>query len=282
MRKRSALEAYYEKVSKDLSVFLENRNVCLLEERKGGAMVSRMIAMSRIQDFRTILGKERTHGSIIEVRASSYQLDRPRRPDWLTLEISVNGTLDLSSNSFRNIREVLFRTVQAASRFLRDVQLRYFWKLGSENMLQLMLPIVREYEPAAALDFAKMLAEMIHERMPTLTTIGATPSSGFGSNALVRIDWHSSLPRRLLTAPFSPIASRSPRQNKTMLALPLSEAQLLYVMQHQKKALVPQIGLDATGHLLSASSALFREVYAAPNDLDLSFAPIEMLAQETK
>lgn len=188
--------------------------------------------------------------AVAEIHARNARADRPRYPDWLVLRLEApSGALPAS----------LRHVAEGAEDFLREVNLRYLWKHSGERALDLLLPLRRSYETVVVLDFAKMMAELVCERMPFAATL--RPEADWNR---VRIDYHRNQSHRTILAPFSPLAIVEPT-----VSLPVARARL-----------AKPVRLDVSREQLAEAGELMAAALRAPNDLEQAFVAMEHMARK--
>lgn len=200
---------------------------------------------------------------VVEIRARNVRLDLKNRPDWLTLEFFPSELRTQGSAAM--FADVL----EAAESTLAQLNLAAVWKVGAGGKATVMLPVKRDYEFAVIFDFSKMLAELIHEQVPTCSTIKKHES---GSRR-VWIDYHSNHHAHTIVAPFSPISTPTPLALLHGVELPVSFKSLIHSLRSEDRPL--RFDLSISEVALNTASRLLRRAAESPNDLESAFIFIE-------
>lgn len=249
---RKELAEYYSRVAPLAARFFKNRPFTLLKGPAGvnGGLFFEHDAesdLTAIERFKNLADLP-----ALEIHAMNFLADQPQLPDWMVLEIDPPD--DESP-------EQLLAVARAAQELLGEMSLRAMWKLSGHRGLHLMIPIKRLYETVVVFDFAKMIAEMIYERVPTLSTI-KLPQHLHSRRIL--IDYHRNHYHQSVIAPFSPRALSRPT-----ISLPLDWSDI----EASKNLPVYDIGISA--EKLKNSGEILSQAIANPNDLELAFVHIE-------
>lgn len=249
---RAELAEYYAQAAPLAAPFFKNRSFTLLKGPSGvtGGLFFEHDPdgqLATVEHFKTI-----AELPALEVHAMNFLTDQPQLPDWMVLELEAPD--DESSVQ-------LLMVAGAAHELLAEMSLKAMWKLSGHRGLHLMIPIKRLYETVVVFDFAKMIAEMIYERVPTLSTI-KLPQHLHSRRIL--IDYHRNHYHQSIVAPFSPRVLSRPT-----ISLPLTWQEIKAVT----KLPVYDIGISA--EKLKESGEILSAAMAHPNDLELAFVHIE-------
>ncbi len=102
----------------------------------------------------------------IEIHPWNSRYPQLDQPDYLILD------LDPEDIAFSQV----IKTAQIAKQVLSDLQITAFCKTSGATGLHIYIPLAARYTTEQSVNFAKLLAELIHQRLPKITSLERSPA----------------------------------------------------------------------------------------------------------
>ncbi|MEO5684873.1 MAG: DNA ligase D [Chitinophagaceae bacterium] len=126
----------------------------------------------------------------IEMNPWSSRIQSPDNPDWCIID------LDPSTNSFEQVIE----TANATRQILDAAGIASFCKTSGSTGLHIYIPLGAKYDYEFSKEFARLVATLVHEAVPSFTSIERATKDRKGK---IYIDFLQNRPQATLAAPYS-------------------------------------------------------------------------------
>lgn len=141
-----------------------------------------------IQDLKSLLYV--VNLGCIELHPFNSRYKKVGYPDFIVLD------LDPEAIAFKHVVEV----AQAAHEFLDEINIPNYCKTSGKRGLHIYIPMGSKYNFDQAEKFAKLLATLIHHKVPKITSLERMPKNRQGK---VYIDYLQNNPSKTIVAPYS-------------------------------------------------------------------------------
>jgi bifunctional non-homologous end joining protein LigD len=126
----------------------------------------------------------------IEMNPWSSTIKKPDNPDWCIID------LDPDKNHFDRVIE----TAQVTREILEAAGAECYCKTSGSTGLHIYIPLAKKYNYEASKEFARLIATLVHERLPKYTSIERLTANRRGK---LYIDFLQNRPQATLAAAYS-------------------------------------------------------------------------------
>lgn len=244
------LADYYQCISGFAGAFFKDRPVTLLRAPRGVTENLFYENFSGISLNSSVDFLKCGQIKAVELHVSAYKIRHLHYPDLLVLDFDP----PLAGSARK-----LLRVASVANELLSDMGMKFIWKVSGHHGLHLLIPLKQMYSAVAVFDFAKMLAEMIFEQVPQISTIQQATHAD-----KVFINYHRNHHYEKTIAPFSPRATIFPS-----ISMPVEWSEISNSIK------LPVFDFNTAEWKLKMSAELLDDVLQQENDLELGFVAFE-------
>lgn len=126
----------------------------------------------------------------VEMNPWSSTIEKPDNPDWCIID------LDPDKNHFDRVIE----TAQVTREILETAGANCYCKTSGSTGLHIYIPLAKKYDYEASKEFGRLIATLVHERLPKYTSIERPTASRRGK---LYIDFLQNRPQATLAAAYS-------------------------------------------------------------------------------
>lgn len=126
----------------------------------------------------------------IEINPWSSTIEKPDNPDWCIIDI------DPDKNPFEQVIETAIVTKEV----LESANIKSYCKTSGSTGLHIYIPFGAKYDYEISKEFGRLIATLVHERLPKFTSIERATADRRGK---IYIDFLQNRPQATLAAPYS-------------------------------------------------------------------------------
>ncbi len=126
----------------------------------------------------------------IEMNPWSSRIDTPDNPDWCIID------LDPDKNTFEQVIE----TAQVTRQVLESAGVNSYVKTSGSTGIHIYIPLGAKYNYEASKEFGRLIATLVHEQLPKITSIERATKNRKGK---IYIDFLQNRPQATLAAAYS-------------------------------------------------------------------------------
>ncbi|MBW3569191.1 DNA ligase D [Candidatus Parcubacteria bacterium] len=191
----------------------------------------------------------------IEINPWNSTVNLPENPDWLVLDLDPEGI------GF----EAVIQTALETKKLLDELKLPAFVKTSGKTGMHIYLPTKTRYDYDQVRRFSELLARLVVQRLPDITSVERSPSKRQGK---VYVDFLQNRVGQTLAAPFSV----RPTPEAT-ISMPLDWSEV------NKKLLPENFTLQNAGQVLSRRTNPWQDFFSSRISIEDAVEAIEASGQ---
>ncbi len=126
----------------------------------------------------------------IEINPWNSRIGKIQDPDWVVIDLDPNGIA---------FKEVI-KTALSVKETLDDLEIASYCKTSGASGLHIYIPLEAKYDYDTAKNFAELIAHLVNEKLPSITSIIRSPSK---RKKKVYLDFLQNRRGQTLAAPYS-------------------------------------------------------------------------------